>query len=406
MPLSDASMDANRRNAANSTGPKTPEGKAASSKNAVKHGLTATEVLLPNEDADAYDARLQTWFDHDRPTDPGHVAAIERLVYNQTRLDRCTRHETESTRQRLLHAIDRFDADALAATYEVGRRLIDDPFNRAIPPSPVPGAAPPSAAPAPITINLPKQQRWIDDEPAVLLLQLQSSAQGIDWLLARWRELLYILETELSWNFYYQNRAIRLLGKRVEDLFDNQDSRKIILAALAAGKDAQEWGLLDIAKQSMLGAAGRIDDAYRVEYIATLAPSTLEQGRDVLRAIVNDEIDRLMRLRREQRLEDVARMDRDGAEDRALIDVSHAGVLLRRYETATEREFHKTLAEIMAFRKASAAPVRNEPVPEPARNPQVASTPPPVPYGHGTPTYQAPPMQASKLARVFAKEPG
>jgi hypothetical protein len=156
----------------------------------------------------------------------------------------------------------------------------------------------------------------------------------------------------------------------------------------------------------MLGAAGRIDDAYRVEYIATLAPSTLEQGRDVLRAIVNDEIDRLMRLRREQRLEDVARMDRDGAEDRALIDVSHAGVLLRRYETATEREFHKTLAEIMAFRKASAAPVRNEPVSEPARNPQVASTPPPPPRTFGEPTHQAPPMQASKLGRVLPRPTG
>ena len=56
------------------------------------------------------------------------------------------------------------------------------------------------------------------------------------------------------------------------------------------------WGLLDIAKQSMLGAAGRIDDVCRVEYAATLAPATPEQGRDVLRAIVSDEIDRLMRL--------------------------------------------------------------------------------------------------------------
>ena len=294
---SDALWESNRRNAAKSTGPKTPEGKAASSKNALKHGLTATEILLPNEDRDAYDARLQTWLDHDKPTDPGHVAAIERLVYTQNRLDRCTRHETESTRQRLLHAFDHFDADALAATYELGRRLIDDPFNRAIPPSPVPGDPPPSTTPAPITINLPKQQRWVDDEPAVLLLQLQRSAQGVDWLLARWRELLHILNSELSWNYYYQNRAIRLLGKRVEDLFDDQESRKIILGALAAGKDAQVWGLLDIAKQSMLGAAGRIDDACRVEYAATLAPATPEQGRDVLRAIVNDEIDRLMRLK-------------------------------------------------------------------------------------------------------------
>ena len=95
-------------------------------------------------------------------------------------------------------------------------------------------------------------------------------------------------------------------------------------------------------------------------------------------------------------------MERDGAEDRALIDVSHAGVLLRRYETATEREFHKTLAEIQAFRKASAAPIRNEPVPEPARNPQVASTPPPPPPSHPASTDQAPPISAPTISRVPA----
>src|SRR5882757_2709135 len=131
MSENDALFEANRRNAAKSTGPKTPEGKAASSRNALKHGLTATEVLLPNENRDAYNALLQAWFDHDQPTDPGHVAAIERLVYLQMILKRCARHETESTRQRLAHALDRFDADLLARTCDLGRRLIDDPFNRA-----------------------------------------------------------------------------------------------------------------------------------------------------------------------------------------------------------------------------------------------------------------------------------
>jgi hypothetical protein len=36
-------IEANRRNAQRSTGPKTPEGKGKCAKNAVKHGLTARE---------------------------------------------------------------------------------------------------------------------------------------------------------------------------------------------------------------------------------------------------------------------------------------------------------------------------------------------------------------------------
>jgi hypothetical protein len=45
--------EANRRNALKSTGPKTPEGKAAVRLNALRHGLLSEEVLLPGEDADA-----------------------------------------------------------------------------------------------------------------------------------------------------------------------------------------------------------------------------------------------------------------------------------------------------------------------------------------------------------------
>ena len=42
--------EANRRNAQKSTGPKTAEGKAITSQNAIRHGLLATEILLPDED--------------------------------------------------------------------------------------------------------------------------------------------------------------------------------------------------------------------------------------------------------------------------------------------------------------------------------------------------------------------
>jgi hypothetical protein len=45
---------ANRQNAQHSSGPRTPEGKAASGRNAVKHGLTARNVLLAGEDPAEY----------------------------------------------------------------------------------------------------------------------------------------------------------------------------------------------------------------------------------------------------------------------------------------------------------------------------------------------------------------
>jgi hypothetical protein len=50
---SDRKAEANRRNALRSTGPKTPEGKAAVRLNALKHGLLSREILLPGEDEEA-----------------------------------------------------------------------------------------------------------------------------------------------------------------------------------------------------------------------------------------------------------------------------------------------------------------------------------------------------------------
>jgi hypothetical protein len=47
-------VQANRRNALKTTGPKTAEGKAAVCLNAMKHGLLSREVLLPGEDEVAF----------------------------------------------------------------------------------------------------------------------------------------------------------------------------------------------------------------------------------------------------------------------------------------------------------------------------------------------------------------
>jgi len=46
VPTSERKVNANRENAKQSTGPKTPQGKAYSRGNALKHGLTAKRVLF------------------------------------------------------------------------------------------------------------------------------------------------------------------------------------------------------------------------------------------------------------------------------------------------------------------------------------------------------------------------
>ncbi len=53
--MSPEKLAANQANAQLSTGPRTPEGKARASQNALKHGLSARELVIPAEDKSAFE---------------------------------------------------------------------------------------------------------------------------------------------------------------------------------------------------------------------------------------------------------------------------------------------------------------------------------------------------------------
>ena len=54
MPISERKFAANQANARRSTGPRTPEGKRAAARNALTHGLSSRNVLLPGESEREY----------------------------------------------------------------------------------------------------------------------------------------------------------------------------------------------------------------------------------------------------------------------------------------------------------------------------------------------------------------
>jgi hypothetical protein len=91
---SPAQVAANRENSLRSTGPVTPSGKAASSQNALRHGLTSTRVVLPGEDAAAFDA-LRDGLLHDyAPANDFERLLVEELAAASWRLQRARAVET------------------------------------------------------------------------------------------------------------------------------------------------------------------------------------------------------------------------------------------------------------------------------------------------------------------------
>jgi hypothetical protein len=91
-----AQRRAAKHNAQHSTGPRTPEGKAASSRNATRHNLSgATFVLLPNEDPAAFEALARGYRDEWHPRTPHETFLVTQMVQARWRLDRITRMEAE-----------------------------------------------------------------------------------------------------------------------------------------------------------------------------------------------------------------------------------------------------------------------------------------------------------------------
>jgi len=94
---------ANRRNAQKSTGPRTPQGKAAVSQNAVKHGLLARYDVISSESQADFDLYRQQLLDELDPVSPMESMLAERIVSLSWRLKRIGRIQNQ--------AIDALNAD-------------------------------------------------------------------------------------------------------------------------------------------------------------------------------------------------------------------------------------------------------------------------------------------------------
>jgi hypothetical protein len=76
----EAQINANRLNAQKSTGPKSREGKAASSLNALKSGIDAWSHIIPGEDPADLEALTVQFLLHYRPTGPTELSLVDTLI--------------------------------------------------------------------------------------------------------------------------------------------------------------------------------------------------------------------------------------------------------------------------------------------------------------------------------------
>src|ERR1700730_7893621 len=158
-------FEANRRNSQRSTGPKTPEGKAAVSMNALRHGLRARTVVLPGENRDEFNQLCDDLEVEWHPQSRTEQFYVEQMAVSQWKLTRMEVGEVAifedvaaSTTKlplldRLWQAQCRLERSYARAQRELERlqnsrrQTVQQPEEPVAPPQPVAEAPSPAAAP-------------------------------------------------------------------------------------------------------------------------------------------------------------------------------------------------------------------------------------------------------------------
>jgi hypothetical protein len=172
MIVSQARVDANRRNAQLSTGPRTEEGKNRSRANALKHGLCASAVVP--EDPELIRRRSREFHEVMKPQNEVQVWMADHAALYSIRIDHCEKVERHVRDKISLRAELTWDDDRRSEAEVLGRLLAKN--------------------------------------PAETFDALRRTPQGCDWLMARWALLAFTADTGKSWSEDQVRLAFDLLG--------------------------------------------------------------------------------------------------------------------------------------------------------------------------------------------------
>jgi hypothetical protein len=110
-----AQILANQQNAAHSTGPSSPAGKAASSHNATTHGLSGHFAVLPHENLAAFHKTRDGYLSTFKPTNDHEGFLVETMVESRWKLARLKRMEAALIQQMAGQNPTLMDPDAVVA---------------------------------------------------------------------------------------------------------------------------------------------------------------------------------------------------------------------------------------------------------------------------------------------------
>jgi hypothetical protein len=316
-PVSPRKLAANRANARKSTGPKTPEGKARSRANALRHGL-ASEVLRTPELEAEYRRLAAAYEDRYHPTDDVERGLAHAAAWGACRFDQARRRQLANERLRKARAA--FDA-AAALDAAVAR---------------------------------------LADEPAGALRELTGTVAGVERLIAEWTALRATLAEGQRWCDEQRDRALNLLGLTALAAW-TPAGRAVARACFALGSGCP-WGLHTkaLSADRVHGTHGRcVEGASRI----TQNPPSRQEALATLLGLADTQLRRLEELRE-------ALAPIEASEPAAPVSDDREERLWRRYEVSARGTWNAALGRLRAAqadrrREEGGPPARrrDEPIP-------------------------------------------
>ena len=308
MKCSLAQLEANKKNAQASTGPRTPLGKSVARRNSLKHGLTGEGIVLPTEDVEKLDARFASLEAEMKPRSELARGLVSRIALLMIKLDRSAEHEAKAIAHRMRKAEAEFNDARLA--------------------------------------EMENYYSWIAAEPATNARRLRSSPEGIQRLLS----VLQGLRDDLThpdghrWDWQRCEQLHYLLGLRRVD---------VPISRARALSDAIEGNFRHLEKAD----GAELDPKARQDWAV-----------QALAGLIDGEVAKLHALDEAFDHEGLA-LDRAEAAHRAIFDPSPAAVLARKYEAASERGFYRAIQEFRELQDLdleveTSPPLETEPVEE------------------------------------------
>jgi hypothetical protein len=273
-------VEANRENAAKSTGPRSAEGKARSRRNGLKHGLAA-EILVRDEDRAGYEATLARWEHEAGPDNVVEEHLIKRAAVGSVILDRLDEAREDSREDSAREAARLWEEKQRHRARRRAQDLAKDPGN--------------------------------------IVSDLEATAPGCEWLIRQWRSLDDGLAVGNPWDQRTLGRAQMLLG--YPEGIPSIDADPIVRSL---------WLLAGASSPRAITPLPRLDAeaGYPTDPVA---------ARQMLRAFIADQLERLDTLR-DEAWEQADGPSREAAIRQALAaDVSRKGQLHHRYARDADR---------------------------------------------------------------------